>query len=147
MTAAHRWYSTNKDEEKRQPGEGFAIVATNADRYVSGPISVGVNAGASLVSDAEVAVNEIVYDAAKGGGTLDGFAFAENGTFRIVNAASDKVQTLDLPMTFGTNVSGQENVAGWSVVLNGTAMGSRRTVAATATGFKMTSSGLMLIVR
>ena len=147
VTAVHRWYSTNKDEENRLPGEGFAIVATNADRYVSGPISMGVNAGATLVSDAEVAVNEIVYDAAKGGGSLDGFAFAESGTFRIVNAASDKVQALDLPMTFGTNVSGQENVAGWSVVLNGTAMGSRRTVTATPDGFKMTSSGLMLIIR
>ena len=80
--------------------------------------SVSVDAGATLRADCadglKFSIKGLTVDPAKGAGTIDGFAFAESGTFNLTSlpqGGSKYKFTL-------VNCEGFENVADWTVKLN-----------------------------
>ena len=80
--------------------------------------SVSVDAGATLRADCadglKFPIRGLTVDPAKGAGTIDGFAFAESGTFNLTSlpqGGSKYKFTL-------VNCEGFENVADWTVKLN-----------------------------
>jgi hypothetical protein len=78
---------------------------------------VSVANGATLVAEGDITINGLKVDA-NGAGTLDGFTFASaNGTFEV--ALDGEIRnSVVLPGTY-LNCEGLENVAGWSVKVNG----------------------------
>ena len=75
-------------------------------------------------------------------GSLDGFAFAEDGTFEIDAMPQGSVSVgVTLP-----NATGLANVANWQVKV-GNVLKPNYRVKATADGFTVTKSGLMLYIR
>ncbi len=75
-------------------------------------------------------------------GSIDGFAFAENGTFEIDALNQGELNVaVSLP-----NATGLANVANWQVKVNGVVKDSCR-VSATANGFKLERSGMYLIFK
>ena len=93
--------------------------------------SVSVAPGAKLVADGDVTLSSLKL-AATGGGTIDGFAFAETGgTLDIVGWAGSYDE---IPLAF-VNATGLEKVSGWGLKLNGEDS-SRR--------FVVTSSGVTI---
>ena len=76
------------------------------------------------------------------GGTVDGFAFPDSGTLEVVNAGA---RTSDeLPVTF-LNVTGLENVEGWTVTGDGVSLGTK--VKARDGRLRLVPPGTVLIFR
>ena len=76
--------------------------------------SVSVAAGATLKTYDGVEISKLRVDSA-GAGTIDGFAFAANGTIDVTDAPSE---ASFLPGTF-VNCSGLENIGGWMLKIDG----------------------------
>ena len=72
-------------------------------------------------------INEIIYDATVGGGTIRNAAFAQMGMLRITTSAGTGRIDADtvLPLTF-TDASDAVNLANWSVVIDGKARKGRK---------------------
>ena len=72
-------------------------------------------------------INEIIYDATVGGGTIRNAAFVQTGTLRITTVAGTGRIDADtvLPLTF-TDASDAENLKDWSVVIDGMVRKSRK---------------------
>ena len=117
---SNRWFSDGTERVSGQvrPGAGFPIRG-RAD--IPAPLqnvrSVSVDAGATLRTYDDVTISSLKVDSA-GAGTIDGFTFAENGTFD-VEAGEDLQRITVLPGSY-VNCSGLANVARWSVRFNGT---------------------------
>ena len=117
---SNRWFSDGTERVSGQvrPGAGFPIRG-RAD--IPAPLqnvrSVSVDAGATLRTYDDVTISSLKVDSA-GAGTIDGFTFAENGTFD-VEAGEDMQRITVLPGSY-VNCSGLANVARWSVRFNGT---------------------------
>lgn len=106
--------------------------------------SVSVAAGAVLKAQnvrEKPVIRRLVVDAA-GGGTIDGFAFAPDTELVVVNAPSSG--NIAVPITL-SNVSGLDDISGWSLSVNGKSKSSAL-LTASGTGFKITSPGVILIV-
>ena len=117
---------------------------TNAVEFAASSVSVA--AGAVLEAQnlpEKPVIHRLVVDAAAGGGTIDGFAFAPDTELVVVNAPIGG--SIAVPMTFA-NVSGLEDVSGWALSINGKSKPSERLMVSVA-GFKITSPGVLLIVR
>jgi len=107
--------------------------------------SVSVAAGAVLKAQnvrEKPVIRRLVVDCA-GGGTVDGFAFAPDTELVVVNAPSSG--NIAVPMTL-SNVSGLDDISGWSLSVNGKSRPSER-LTASGSGFSITSPGMLLIVR
>ena len=82
-------------------------------------------------------------DMATGGGTVDGFAFAENGTLTVVNAPREGATASFTP----ENCTGVANLSNWTLFINGNET-SKFTVSATDEGsVRLIPIGFRLIIR
>ena len=136
---AGNWYSTKKSS--RTAADGFRIAQTHDTVRTIAPLgSVSVAAGATLVVDPGVTANALVCEAA-GGGTIDGLAFDEEGSFEL----KDGKLPLTVPMTL-RNVTGLENVANWTVSVGGKLKAGARIVPG-PDGFQILPSGLTIILK
>ena len=115
-----RWISTNRTSAHKA-GEGMGPIDDETSRDVLRPsavASVSAAAGATVRVNAPLAANAIRLDYALGGGTIDGFALAKNGTLDILNVPDDVGRSIEFPLSLA-NVSGLENLAGYAVRING----------------------------
>ena len=114
-----RWYSSGvKTFNAAAPG--FEIATEAPARTVRiGSVSVQ---GGTLVADVPVTVSNLVLNATSGG-TIDGFNFASTGTLTVdgMNGDGDVL----LPATFD-NVTGLENLRGWTLNFTDPSIGKRR---------------------
>ena len=117
--AVYRWIGTNKDSD-HQPGQGLGPIASEPSQDVMRPTSVAsvsAMAGAIVKVNAPLATSKIKCDY-NGGGTIEGFVFADgNGVIEIVNAP-DGLNSISVPVTL-LNVGGVENLSKYSVSING----------------------------
>lgn len=142
-TANLQWYST-RDADFNPAVNGYDIASEQITALKPTELDyVSVAAGATLISDKRIPVKELRYDMSRGGGTLEGFAFADNCVLRVVSAPGSKVDRL--PITF-RNVTGIDDVSGWTLVVNGKTMPAGR-LRTTADGFAVYSPGMLLIYR
>ena len=81
---------------------------------LEGISSVSVAVGARLVAQGAATVPGLTVDAS-GAGTIDGFAFADNGTLDVLNLPSDGGT---LPGTY-VNCTGFENIRNWTFTVGG----------------------------
>ena len=124
---------------------GMPIPPGPTNDVVFAASSVSVAAGAVLKAQnvrEKPVIRRLVVDCA-GGGTIDGFAFAPDTELVVVNAPSSG--NIAVPMTL-SNVSGLENVSGWSLSVNGKSKSSAL-LTASGSGFAITSPGMLIIVR
>jgi hypothetical protein len=69
--------------------------------------------------NAPLVTSKIKCDYVLGGGTIEGFVFADgNGVIEIVNAPEELDSPISVPVTL-VNVGGIENLSSYSVVING----------------------------
>jgi hypothetical protein len=137
----NRWISDGKaaNAAGRPEGEGLSL---DWHRSVS-QFPAGINAkvfGGTLSSDAGTVVKSLALDA-RGGWTIDGFAFAENGTLDILNW-SDEVE---LPGLF-RNCEGLDNFKKWTLSFDGVA-NSRNKVSISGGKMQILKPGFRLSVR
>ncbi len=106
----------------RPAGKGLALAMSYvpdeapATQFPDG-VNVQVLAGATLTAeDATQTIKSLRVDSS-GAGTLDGFTFADSGTIDVV--FSDGVPGPVVLSGTYVNCTGQENIAGWAVKLNG----------------------------
>ncbi len=108
-----------------------------------GPVTVGNGATLKYEGDAAGAPTlSHVTLAAGATGSIDGFAFGENGTFEI-DAMNDNVVSVAVTLP---NAHGLDNVASWSVKVGGVTK-SRYRVTARANGFTLSKGGITVIFR
>lgn len=110
------------------------------------PKTAKVASGASLVAegDGEVVLNGVILDASAGGGTIEGFRFAESGVLDVCGLPEGEA-AVDIPVSF-SNAEGLSNVSGWTLKLDGEAT-ARKKFKVTSTGVTVTSIGMTVIVR
>ena len=134
-----RWYSCNQTSHDAEH-LGYPIGGPSARNVTIG--SVHVAPGATLVADDVVTVSNVVVSTS-GGGTLRNFALAQDGSIDFVDTPNP--EGVFVPMAF-ENVSGLENLGGWTVSVNGVA--SRRwRVGGSAGGIRLTPLGMILVFR
>ncbi|MBQ3289878.1 MAG: autotransporter-associated beta strand repeat-containing protein [Kiritimatiellae bacterium] len=117
--------STAFTNNQRIPsGDDFAFRLDNGKSLITGTPSqlsnatVSVAPGAVLRAEGDVTISGLEADATGAGiGTIDGFAFAANGTLNLTGI--DRLTTsVELPVGF-VNVSGTENIPNWSLSIGG----------------------------
>ena len=121
-TVYNSWLSdlVSATGDNRPEGKGIAISSSYQpeDEFVQFPngLKAQVVSDGVLVAKGPVTVNELTIDAASAG-TLDGVTFAQNGTLDVV-FSGEQPSKAELPGTY-VNCEGMENLAGWSVKVNG----------------------------
>ena len=147
---SNRWYSdgerqvnwTPEEGTTPRPGKGFPMRSrAGFPMPLQNVRSVSVSAGATLKTDAGVEIRSLKVDSA-GAGTIDGFAFAENGTIDVIDAPRE---SSFLPGTY-ENCSGLENIAGWTLKIDG-AVNSRCMVRARDGKLFFTRPGFIITFR
>ena len=103
-------------------------------------MSVQVVSNGVLTANAPFTVKRLTVDATTGG-TIDGFAFAANGTLDIASWT----ESGELPGTY-VNCEGLANVANWSVTFDGAAR-PNRTVVVENGKLKVLVRGTAIIMR
>ena len=100
----------------------FAFGLDNGKSLITGTpnqlsnATVTVTAGAVLRAEGDVTIHAIE-GGAGGIGTIDGFAFAQNGTFNLMGV--DRLEdAVSVPVDF-VNVTGAENITGWKLTVGG----------------------------
>lgn len=114
---ANRWYSDGTEfvSGQARPGAGFPIRGhADMPTPLQNVRSVSVAAGATLKTYDGVEISKLKVNSADAG-TIDGFAFAENGTIDVTNPPDS---SSFLPGTY-VNCSGLENIGGWALKVNG----------------------------
>jgi len=106
------WYSLIDQSPGAVP-HGFGISGSKPEPRVS-IASVGVSGGGRAVIDEPVTVSTLRVDAVSGG-TIDGFAFAKEGTLDVRGYNGGETE---LPVTF-ENVTGLGNLSGWTLMSAG----------------------------
>ena len=107
-----------------------------------GTVSVSGGGVLRLEGDGDVMLSDVCVDAASGG-TIDGFSFAETGTFSIINAPSEG--SAELPLNIlGTD--GVSKLASWNLSVNGKAT-TRRKVVVSGNRLTLMSTGFIMVLR
>ena len=149
--ASKHWFSddTAFTNGRRIPaGENFAFGLDNGKSLITGTpnqlsnATVTVTAGAVLRAEGDVTIHALE-GGAGGIGTIDGFAFAADGTFNLagVERLTDAVS---VPVDF-VNVTGAENITGWNLTVGGNHANGR--VSYADGQIKVTPIGTMFIIR
>ena len=131
--------------------ERFKFTRTTPSRtsntVFAGGLKAAVAAGATLKAvDPGLAVTALEVDAAKGCGTLDGFALAADGEVTLTNVdLTTGASVLPLGGAFA-NVEGLANVKNWTLSVNGQTRATFR-LKATAGGLTLYRPGTALIFR
>lgn len=119
-----KWIGTNRSvSNPHQAGEGLGPIDPEGGSepdWPSSVASVSAAEGAVLRADlaAPLTTEGIRIDYTLGGGTIEGFAFAENGVIEIVNAPEGAGRSFEFPLSL-VNVSGIGNLSGYGVTING----------------------------
>ena len=116
-TTDWKWYSNGDafTSGRARPGAGFPIRGhADMPTPLQNVRSVSVAAGATLKTYDGVEISKLKVNSADAG-TIDGFAFAENGTIDVTNPPDS---SSFLPGTY-VNCSGLENIGGWALKVNG----------------------------
>lgn len=133
------WYSTgSKTFNASSPG---FEVATEAPECTVNLGFVSVQGG-TLVADVPVTVSNLVVDV-ECGGTLDGFAFAPNGTLTVQNLPDGNVVT-ELPGTY-VNCTGLDGVSQWTL-RDGDAL-SRKRISVSGGVIRIVPPGTAIVFR
>ena len=115
-----RWIGTNKTGA-HNAGEGLGPIAPETSRDILRPSSVesvSAFAGATVKVNAPLPTSKVRVDYTHGGGTIEGFVLAKNGTLEVVNVPEGAGRSLEIPLSL-VNVSGMENISGYTVLVNG----------------------------
>jgi hypothetical protein len=118
--AEWKWIGTNRTTPHNAE-EGLGPIAAETSKNVLRPssvASVSAFAGATVKVNAVLPTSKIKVDYVLGGGTIDGFVLSKNGTLEVVNVPDDAGHSLLIPLSL-VNVSGVENITGYSVLING----------------------------
>ena len=122
-------------------GDGLEADASKA-------IAIQVDAGASLdltaFTVAPQKIDGIVFDVARGGGTIHGGSIAAAGVLAIVDAGGTLNYGQPLPLVFD-GVTGTENFANWTVTVNGVAV--KRELVFRDGALAFNNPGLVIFVR
>ena len=147
-TGYNSWISdaepASNGSHARPEGTGLDISVSYADdpaatQFPDG-VSVQVVSNGVLTANAPFTVKRLTVDATTGG-TIDGFAFAANGTLDIASWT----ESGELPGTY-VNCEGLANVANWSVTFDGAAR-ANRTVIVENGKLKVLVRGTAIIMR
>ena len=114
--------------------------STNTWHVLEGGNTVSVAPGAKLVADGDITLSSIKL-AATGGGTREGFSFAESGTIDVTGWNGSHGE---IPLNF-SNAANLSNVSGWNLKIGGAA--SSRRFAVSTTGVRLLERGLRLSFR
>ena len=134
---------------KRTTGAYRAIntsvpVAERATAFLQNVESVRVDSGATLKMEGDVTLASLVVDAA-GAGTIVGGALASTGTIDVL--ADPEATRTELPISL-QGVDGVENIADWTLKVNGVESGNYRiSVSSGGTLTLVKKTGLFLILR
>ena len=109
-------YSTGDLATKTHTGFTFNPPAVGANPLASATVCVATNATLKAV-DGTVGINAFAIDMTAGGGTVDGFAFAENGALKMVNVPAGKSAEVSFTPL---NCTGVENLSNWTLYVDGT---------------------------
>ena len=143
---SNHWFSDNKVDTKHDPSGSYGPLETALDGLLrpTAVASVSAAEGATLESTEPLAANGLAYDGAKGGGTIDGFAFSANATLDLSNVALTGEWPLHLPITLKNSTGYADRE--WDVSVDGT---SKRGLYATVSenGIDVWKRGAVLIVR
>lgn len=115
-----KWIGTNKTGA-HNAGEGLGPIAPETSRDILRPSSVesvSAFAGATVKVNAPLPTSKVRVDYTHGGGTIEGFVLAKNGTLEVVNVPEGAGRSLEIPLSL-VNVSGMENISGYTVLVNG----------------------------
>jgi hypothetical protein len=107
-----------------------------------GTVSVSGGGVLRLEGDGDVMLSDVCVDAASGG-TIDGFSFAETGTFSIINALSEG--SAELPLNI-VGTDGVSKLASWNLSVNGKAT-TRRKVVVSGNRLTLVSTGFVMVLR
>ena len=143
-----KWYSNGDsfvsgEVRKVSDGKGYAIAGHPEVSSLPNVRSVRVDAGALLKTEYEN-VGEIrgLKVAAVGGGTIDGFKFAEEGSVDLVDVPSRGA--VEMPVNIVNDGGTKANIAGWPITVNG-AVETRRSVEFTGASFRIVPKGLYIM--
>ena len=135
--------------------EGMLSLGLDADdsdaRKMSEVSSVSVAEGATLVSDKQVPVGAIVFDASEGAGTIDGFSFPETGHLEIKGKGTDLelAGSVAIPYEF-KNCKNAANISKWTLSMDGEDVKADEfliTVGASGIEAKYLPPGFQIIIR
>lgn len=131
-------YSAGTDQEHK----GYEAAQVMPKDVFNNVTSVGVAAGATIVTTDDVTIKGLSVDAT-GAGTIDGFKFAASGVLNVENAPSG---SFVLPGTYA-NVEGFGNIANWSLAIGGKPT-TKRTIRIDKDGrIIIEGNGLLLLLR
>ena len=157
-SASGRWVSDNKSysagdlvaarTNSKKARHGFSI--EQPDESIASPLAsvskVSVAAGATLKSlYGKITLDSFGVDMTSGGGTVEGFAFAEAGTLHLDNVVSGGTP---LEKTFTpVNCTGVANLSNWTLLVNGAAT-SKYTASVSEDGkVRLASVAMRVIIR
>lgn len=149
---ANRWYSDGTAQVNwssttgttPRPGAGFPIIGkADLPMPLQNVRSVSVAAGATLRAETDVYIASLKV-AADGAGTLEGFTFASDGTLD-VEFDGDLPRSAVLPGSY-VDCSGIENVAGWSLKVNGS-LSNKYRIRASGGVIRLTPRGAVILIR
>jgi len=125
---------------------GFTMNSARSSAFTRAQLSVKVAANASLaVSGSETVTIKALELPAAGGGMIDGFAFAEDGTLDVTGLAPGGGSSVTIPVAFA-NATGLGNMSGWTLALDGVPT-RKKSFTVSPTGITVTSVGTMFILR
>jgi autotransporter-associated beta strand protein len=121
------------------------------DGSVQGPLDsvecVSVSAGATLKClYGTITLDSFAVDMTSGGGTVEGFAFAESGTFSVVNVPSDAGMLKTASFT-PVNCTGVENLSDWMLLVDGESTSKYSVKVASDGTVRLTSPAMRVIIR
>jgi hypothetical protein len=126
------------------PHTGGAVIdrgsSTRTWHVLEGGNAVSVAPGAKIAADGNITLSSITL-AATGGGTIEGFSFAQSGTIDVTGWDGSHAE---IPLNF-VNATGLANVSGWNLKIGGDA--SSRRFAVTETGIRLMARGINLSFR
>ena len=105
-------------------GNGYDFTINAEHQYAFTAVGVA-NGGVLDVQGDALTVSGLVIDASLPAGTISNVVFAASGTLDLQNAEISAGVPLELPGDF-SNLSGVENISGWSVTMDGEAYRSRK---------------------
>ena len=148
LPGSNKWYSDGQpfvsgEVRKVSDDKGYAIAGHPEVSSLPNVRSVRVDAGAMLKTEYEN-VGEIrgLKVAAIGGGTIDGFKFAEEGSVDLVDVPSRGA--VEMPINIVNDGGTKANIAGWPITVNG-AVETRRSVEFTGTSFRIVPKGMYIM--
>ena len=124
--------------------EGAATEAPACSFFAAGPGPVSVAADATLRTASPLTLNALTLDLTAPNGTLDGFAFAPQGTLTLVGTLPPRPMSVTIPVAFA-HATDLANLSGWTVVCGGATVRCR--VKATADAVRITSPGISVSFR